>query len=462
VKAHYPLVIIGAGPAGMAAAQTAAAQGVEVALFDDQPRPGGQIYRNLEASPLADPAQLGKDYVFGRLPIQRFRQSGAAYFPGSAVWYLDRECNLGILHDGVHRRLSADRLVIACGAQERPMPFPGWQLPGVMTAGAGQILLKSAALVPDEPPVLAGSGPLLLLLARQYLRAGVGIRAIIDTTPAGRLWPALRYLPRALAAGDYLLEGLQMVAAIRRARVPWYRQASDLRADGDERLAGLRFRTRGGLHEIETRLLLLHQGVIPALQAASAAGCDSEWNPRQQCWQVAVDCWGESSQNGIFVAGDGATIGGARAAALAGQLAGLQVAWQLGLLSQTRRDRLASPVRKARQRQLSLRPFLDSYYRLDEAALQPDDATLLCRCEEVSAAQIRAVAQLGCSGPNQARAFTRCGMGPCQGRFCGPGVEWILARQQTVGVDRIGHYNSRPPLQPVTLGQLAISEGEQR
>ncbi|HKJ51366.1 MAG TPA: FAD-dependent oxidoreductase, partial [Gammaproteobacteria bacterium] len=122
MKAHYPLVIIGAGPAGMAAAQTAAAQGVEVALFDDQPRPGGQIYRNLEASPLADPAQLGKDYVFGRLPIQRFRQSGAAYFPGSAVWYLDRECNLGILHDGVHRRLSADRLVIACGAQERPMP----------------------------------------------------------------------------------------------------------------------------------------------------------------------------------------------------------------------------------------------------------------------------------------------------------------------------------------------------
>jgi thioredoxin reductase len=462
VKASYPLVVIGAGPAGMAAAQTAAAHGAEVALIDDQPRPGGQIYRDVEASPLADPALLGKDYVFGRLPVQRFRQSDAAYFPGTAVWYLDRERNLGILHDGAHRRLRADRLVIACGAQERPMPFPGWQLPGVMTAGAGQILLKSAALVPDEPPVLAGCGPLLLLLAWQYLRAGVGIRAIVDNTPAGRLWPALRYLPRALGAADYLLKGLQMVTAIRRARIPWYRQASDLQADGDERLASLRFRAQGRPHEIETRLLLLHQGVIPALQAASAAGCESEWNPPRQCWQAVVDCWGESSEEGVFVAGDGAAIGGARAAALAGQLAGLQAAWQLGLLSQARRDRLAGPVRRAQQRQLALRPFLDSYYRLDEAALQPHDDTLLCRCEEVSAAQIRAVAQLGCSGPNQAKAFTRCGMGPCQGRFCGPGVEWILARQQAVGVERIGHYNTRPPLQPVTLGQLAISEGEQR
>ncbi|MGD8348910.1 MAG: NAD(P)/FAD-dependent oxidoreductase [Gammaproteobacteria bacterium] len=462
MKASYPLLVIGAGPAGMAAAQAAAEQGVEVALVDEQPRPGGQIYRDAGSGPLADPELLGKDYAFGRQSIRNFRRSGAAYFPCTAVWYLDRERNLGVLHHGAHRRLRAERIIIACGAQERPMPFPGWQLPGVMTAGAAQILLKSAALVPDESPVLAGSGPLLLLLAWQYLRAGIGIRALVDTTPAGSLWPALRYLPRALLAGDYLFKGMQLVAAIRRARIPWYRQASELRADGEERLAGLRFRARGRQHEIETRLLLVHQGVIPALQVASAAGCESEWNPYQQCWQAVVDRWGESSEAGIFVAGDGAAIGGARAAALAGQLAGLQAARQLGLLEPARRDRLAGPIRKAQLRHLSLRPFLDRYYRLDEVALQPDDDTLLCRCEEIGAAQIRAVARLGCSGPNQAKAFTRCGMGPCQGRFCGSGVEWILARQQAVGVDRIGRYNSRPPLQPVTLGQLAISEGEQR
>lgn len=454
------LLVIGAGPAGMAAAQTAARHGVAVTVLDEQPHPGGQIYRNVDASPLTDIGVLGKDYLHGRQLVQAFRHAPLEYIANCAVWYLDRNGEVGIVDNGVHRRLQAQNVVIACGAQERPMPFPGWEKAGVMTAGAGQILMKSAAMVPESVPVLAGSGPLLLLLAWQYLCAGVKIRAIVETTQKRARLAALRHLPRALAAGDYLFKGLQLVSAIRRARVPWYRQASDLQAAGDERLNAVSFRCDGHLQRVETRLLLVHQGVIPSLQLSAAAGCEDYWNDRQQCWQIRVDDWGESSTPGIFVAGDAAGIGGARAAWLGGQLAGLQVAHRLGLLAQKQRDQQARPVRNARDRHLAIRPFLDSWYRVGEDTQLLPGETLACRCEEVTVAEIRALALQGCAGPNQAKAFTRCGMGACQGRFCGATMEQVFTLPAAASPQEVGHFNMRPPVKPVTLGQLAGNKDE--
>jgi len=451
----YQLLVIGAGPAGMAAAQVAAHRGVKVAVLDEQLHPGGQIYRNVDASPLADISVLGKDYLHGRQLVQTFRHAPLDDLASCSVWYLDRSGEVGIVDNGRHRSLVAQNVIIACGAQERPMPFPGWEKAGVMTAGAGQILMKSAAMVPDEAPVLAGSGPLLLLLAWQYLRAGVKIRAIVETTQRQARWSALRHFPRALAASDYLFKGLQLVSAIRRARIPWYRQASELSAEGDERLQAISFRCKGRQQRIATPLLMLHQGVIPSLQLAAAAGCDDRWNEGQQCWQTQLDDWGESSQPGIYVAGDAAGIGGARAAWLGGQLAGLQVAHKLGMLAQEQRDVQAQSVRSACDRHLAIRPFLDSWYRIGEDRLLPPDETLACRCEEVTVAELRALSRQGCSGPNQAKAFTRCGMGPCQGRFCGATMEQIFARQAAPDRPAAGHFTVRPPLKPVTLGQLA-------
>lgn len=340
------------------------------------------------------------------------------------------------------------------------MPFPGWHKPGVMTAGAGQILLKSAALRPQQAPVLVGTGPLLLLLAWQYLAVGVGVQAIVDTSLSANRWRALRHLPRALAASDYLFKGLRLVAAIKRARIPWYRQATDLSAMGDGRVEGLKFNAGGSLHQLDTNLVMLHQGVIPALHIAEAAGCETQWNETRQCWQPKLDKWGQSSQADIFIAGDGAAIGGARAAALSGQLAGLQCAYRLGQIEQSQRDRLARSVFNARRRHLAIRPFLDSFYRLGENMLVPTDDTMVCRCEEISAAEIRELIAFGCSGPNQAKAFIRCGMGPCQGRFCASTVESIFAARRAVSVGTIGRFTARPPIKPVTLGQLANTAGD--
>jgi len=457
MKQSCQLLVIGAGPAGMAAAQVAAKQGVEVVLVDEQAQPGGQIYRNVETSPLANIDLLGKDYSFGRPLVQAFRDSGIDYHPGTSVWYLDKARQIGVLEQGVSRNMAARQVIVATGAQERPMPLPNWQLPGVMTAGAGQILLKSAAMVPDNGVVLAGSGPLMLLLAWQYIHAGVDIHAILDTTPKGSLCKALRYLPRALAAAEYLWKGMRLMLSIRRAHIPYYKHVSELSAEGVERLQAVSFKVAGKSHRIDTDLLLLHQGLIPGLHILQAAGCEIDWNPAQQSWQARVDAWGETSINGIFVAGDGGSIAGARAATLSGQLAGLQAAFELGFLDLGRRDQLARPITIARNRHLAIRPFLDALYPLAEDCLNPADETLVCRCEEVSARQIREVITLGCTGPNQAKAFTRCGMGPCQGRFCADTLTQLFARQLGVSVADVGYCTARAPIKPVTLGQLAES-----
>ncbi len=459
MKADYQLLVVGAGPSGMAAAQIAARHGVEVALLDEQSQPGGQIYRNADSDRLADVSILGKDYIFGKPLIQAFRHAGLEYHADASVWYVDKDHQVGVLKRGRNHRLSAQQIIIATGAQERPMPFPGWQLPGVMTAGAGQILLKSAGLAPNDGVVLAGSGPLMLLIAWQYLQAGVRIRALLDTTPRGTLLKALRHLPRALAAIDYLWKGLRLMASIRHARIPCYKAVDDLRAAGDERLQSISFSACGKRHQIDTDLLLLHQGIIPNLHIAQAAACAIDWNEAQLCWQPVTDSWGETSQPGIFIAGDGAGIVGARAASLNGQLAGLQVAHRLGLLDTAGRDRLAKPIRNAADRHIAIRPFLDAGYRVADAFLTPVDETVVCRCEEIEAREIRAMVELGCIGPNQAKAFTRCGMGPCQGRFCASTVEQIFARERGVTVRDTGRFNARPPLKPITLGQLAQTRG---
>ena len=245
--------------------------------------------------------------------------------------------------------------------------------------------------------------------------------------------------------------------SIKLAAVPWYKHASHLQAEGEACLQAVNFHSGGKQHRLETELLLLHQGVVPALHLAQAADCALQWNPQQQCWQAERDRWGQSSTPNVYLAGDGASIGGARAAHLDGKLVGLQVAHDCGLLEAARRDRLAKPVFAARDRHLAIRPFLDACYPPAQDMLVPADDTMVCRCEEVSAGTVREVVEIGCRGPNQVKAFTRCGMGPCQGRFCASTVEQIIAHERGVGVEAVGRYSVRPPLKPVTLGQLAAS-----
>ena len=456
MKNHYPLVIIGAGPAGLSAAKVAADHDLDVALLDDQPAPGGQIYRAMESIPSERAELLGPEYQRGRKLVSAFRDSTVDYFPDTQIWSLDRKREIGLIRDKTPAMITANQVLLANGAMERPVPFPGWTLPGVMNAGGGQILFKTHGIVPADGVVLAGSGPLLLLLAWQYLHAGVKIKAILDLTPMRNHLRALPRLPRALLAGHYLTKGLAYKKDLKRAGITTLHNVSDLHAEGDEQLASVSFRQKGSRHVIETELLLIHFGVIPHTHLARVAGCQHIWDNSQQCWRPQLDGWGNSSIDGILIAGDGAGIGGARTAEHAGRLAALQATHTLGLIEQHERDRLARNDRKWMREELHIRPFLDAFFHIPGKLLSvPDDSTIVCRCEEVTAGEIRMAVADGHSDSNQVKFLTRCGMGPCQGRQCAEAVTHIVAVAGGQKVARGGHYRGRPPVTPLTLGQLA-------
>ena len=455
------VAVIGAGPAGLAAATRAAGAGLTVVLLDEQETVGGQIYRAIERSDAQRREILGPDYVAGAALADAFARSGARYEPNASVWQVTRERSVHYLKDGKVGSFEAKRVVLATGALERPFPIPGWTLPGVLTAGAAQILLKSAGEVPTEPPVLVGCGPLLYLLGWQYVRAGVPIRALVDTTRHEDRWRAKRHMISALRAWPYLAKGLQLLRALREAGVPIHEGADDLRIegapgdDGTERAHALSFSVRGVPQRIEANVFLLHQGVVPNTQFSWSLRATHHWDDAQLCFTPQADAWGELDLAGIFVAGDGGGIAGAQAAEAQGELSALAIAAQLGAIDQTTRNRSAAPLLRRLAEVRRIRPFLDTLYRPRDENRVPRDDVLVCRCEEVTAGDVRRFVELGCQGPNQAKSFGRCGMGPCQGRLCGLTVTEVIADARKVSPATVGYYRIRPPIKPLTLGELA-------
>ncbi|KRD95920.1 FAD/NAD(P)-binding oxidoreductase [Bosea sp. Root381] len=456
---HYDIAVVGAGPAGLAAAARAAELGLSVLLADESPAPGGQIYRAITTTPVADRAVLGEDYWKGGALVARLERTEAAYAPGCTVWSVAPDeaggFELGLSLNGKARLIAAAQIILATGAQERPFPIPGWTLPGVMTAGAAQIALKSSGLVPSGRTVIAGCGPLLYLLAGQLAAAGANIVAVLDTTPRRNWLAAIAAFPDFLRS-PYLAKGLRLMTQARR-KLPFRTGVTALAAEGADKVTAVKAQRGGASETIACETLLLHHGVIPGINLSNAAGCAQEFDPEQHCWTPEVDDWFASSIPGIAIAGDGAGIGGAESAALRGEMAALDAARRLGRFSEAERDRRAAPIRGALARSLRGRRFLDLLYRPAETFLAPPaDETIVCRCEEITAGQIRDTAsRLGVTGPNQMKAFLRCGMGPCQGRLCGPTVVELIAQAHGVSPAEVGYSRLRPPVKPITLAELA-------
>lgn len=460
----YPLVIIGAGPGGLSAATAAASLGLDVVVLDEQPSPGGQIYRSIANAPAARSRLLGADYQHGADLVEAFDQSGAQYWPETTIWSLNAQGQIGILRQGQASMIQAKRVIVASGAMERPVPFLGWTLPGVMNAGAAQILMKSAGVVPANGTVIAGLGPLPLLIAWQYLRAGVTVKAVLELSPGANIGRAAPHLPRALGAGDYLARGLKYTLDLNRGGVPIYYGVSSLKAQGNDQIEAVEYEWNVlGMHRRErlvTDSLLVHFGVIPRTNLTKAVGCHHLWDRGQQCWRPQVDRWGNTSVPGIAVVGDTAGIGGARSAEHSGRLAALEAACSLDLITSQERDRLGKADLKWMKKDLRIRPFLEALYRLPESLLVPaDDQTLVCRCEEISAGDIRDAVRAGHADPNQVKFYLRCGMGPCQGRQCAPAVAHIVAAEHQRPVSEYPPFRVRPPIRPLTIEQLAHLNG---
>jgi len=463
------LLIVGAGAAGLSAAAEARELGLDALVLDEQPEPGGQVYRSAarvaERRP-ADLAFLGADYARGAELVAA--ATGVERRQGATVWQIGpagRDGSREVLWSeaGTARRVLARTILVASGAMERPVPVPGWTLPGVTTVGALQVALKQSGIYPAGRVVIAGSGPLPLLLAEQLRAARVPVAAILDTTPSGRTAKALPLLPAAaLAAPDTLRKGLALLKARDRSGVPVWRHVRDVRAETgpDGALAEVRFRTASGDEEtIAADLLALHEGVVPNPQLTRLVGAEHRWHEAQRCFHLVTDPWGETSAAGVYVGGDGGGILGARAAEASGRLAVLSAASRLGHLAETARDFRAAPWQSRLRGERALRRLLDVLYPAPDWIAEPADEAIVCRCEEITAGELRKVAGHA-AGPNQAKAYLRCGMGPCQGRLCGLTVTEMIAKARGTTPAETGYYRIRAPIKPVTLDEIASLDSE--
>ena len=453
VRSDYDLVIIGAGPAGLAAAIEASRHDLSTLVLDDQPAPGGQVYRNITQNrgQRHTSAFLGDDYWSGGSLVDGFAHVSANVLMESRVWQITNDRQVFFSRQGRAQNVHAKAVLIATGAMERPMPIAGWTLPGVMSVGAAQTMLKTSGSGADGA-VFVGSGPLFYLTVWQYLQAGFGVKAVVDTAPA-RMRPE-HYLSAiaALLQPTLLLKGLRWRAAIRR-KTDYHAGATSVVIAGEDSATGVTFQdTAKSMQYIPAKHVFIHQGVVPNVNLTMATNLRHQWHPRQLCWVPQTDMFGESSVDGIFVAGDGMGIAGAAAAALSGRLAARQI-----VANVKRRPFPMAPIWRAlKWRQAAIRPFLDSLFKPpDDWRVPREDQAIVCRCEALTKADVNAAIALGVSGPNQLKSYCRAGMGRCQGRMCALTIQKMIHNHNGGSEEEIGYLRIRPPIRPLTVGELA-------
>lgn len=444
------IVIIGAGPAGISAAELLVANGLRPILIDEGARAGGQGYRRPADGLAVDMTRLMGSEA-GRYAALHARfaalQPRIDYRPQTLVWAIDGK-RLHLLHDGRAETVDCDRLLIASGAMDRIAPLPGWTKPGVFTLGGAQVALKDQGCLIGSRVAFLGSSPLLTLAAKQYRAMGAEIAVIADTTP----FPAkLAAMPALLGAPRTLLRGLWYMASALRAGIPMLQGVTPVAVEGDHRVEALVLRdSSGGERRFACDAIALGHGLKPETQLADLAGAAFAYDPDFRLFLPKIDSFGRA-RPGLYLAGDGVRIGGADAAEASGTLAAHAMLSDLGRMQDMAAIRwLARRVTRLRGFQRGLaRAFA---WPKEQIAALPDPVTL-CRCENVTIGEIRS-AMAKALGPieiNRVKAMTRCGMGRCQGRVCGPALQEIVATGAGLTGEAAGRLRGQAPVKPIAL-----------
>jgi NADPH-dependent 2,4-dienoyl-CoA reductase/sulfur reductase-like enzyme len=459
------IVIVGAGPAGVRAAETLVAAGVKPIVIDENARWGGQIYRQPPANGGFERSKKTL-YGFEAHKAEALHSTMAAllphldYRPDTLAWACEAG-RLDTLHAGRELRVPFSHLIIASGATDRVLPVPGWTLPGVYTLGAAQVALKAQGCAIGRRVVLAGTGPLLYLVAYQYVKAGAQVVAVLDTSPLSQqiaAAPKLARLPSTFAKGLYYVGWLKThgVRIERNVTLVGIRGV-----DGVQALEWRASREDSPTETIACDAVGVSFGLKPETQLADLAGCRFRFDATNRCWLPEVDPAGRSSVRGLYLAGDGAGIAGADAAELAGRRAALALLDDLGI-AHPRGPGMpdAASIERSLKRIAVFREGIETAFAPPAkcASQWPDDMTV-CRCEEVDAGTLRRCIRDGEANEiNRLKALTRVGMGRCQGRMCGEAALTLLAEETGQSLDAVGRLRSQPPVKPIPLSPEMVAD----
>ena len=462
------VAVVGAGPAGLSAALAATQAGVQVTLIDNYRRPGGQYYRQPAAE--FETLQPEGHQREGKDLWEKVAAAGVEFLTETTVWGAFEGNQLALYGPESPSNLQAEVIILATGAYERIAAFPGWTLPGVMTTGAAQTLLKEQRILPGRRIVLAGTGPLQMVVAAGLVQAGAEVIAILEGSRLMRkgLRRPLSYPAALWGQWGRLSEGLSSQLALRRAGVAFKTGWGVVAAHGQGEVTEVTIAQLDDqwrlIPDTSRRLacdtLCCSYGFIPATELAQLFGACYEWRPDWGGFVPVRDEHMCTNVPGLYAVGDGAGVGGGPLALIEGQIAGLAAAAQVKAKSPNGGDttaildgdpRLKHALRREKRFQEIYAELFTPGPGLDELA-QPD--TIVCRCEEVTRADISEAVQLGADTLDAVKSLTRCGMGNCQGRVCGPLVTALVAQETSCPRAEVGQFRVGPRVFPFTLAAL--------
>ena len=462
------LVIAGGGPAGMRAAIEAARAGVKCILIDEASALGGQIYRAIpeEFTP-GENLQKSKDFVSGQGLREEFetvadRVEVRADTAVLGVWNTTTDLQVLCARGDDCEVLGASKLIVAAGAYDRPVPFPGWTLPGVMTAGGVQSFTKTMGVRPGRRALVAGTGPLLLVIANQLAEAGVEVVGVLE---AGRRPGKLKAATAFLGHGGLIRDARDYFAGLRRHGIPLLYNHVVFRADGSDAVDSVEYGTVNPGDwtpnldrpiRANVDLLVVGYSFVPNTELTVLAGCEHRHEGSLGGWVPVRDQYMRTTVPGVLAAGDGSGVAGVLVAEEEGRLAGIVAAEELGALTPAEATvRRTAPMKKLWDLDRPRR-YLDELSRIRPGlAMLADEETPMCRCEEVLRGDVDEAIDHGARDLQAVKLATRLGMGPCQGRYCGPATALYMSRKLSCPPEACGRINPQPPVRPVTLGGLA-------
>jgi len=476
------VLVVGGGPAGLAAASVAAEAGLDVVLVDERGKLGGQYYKQPADESAVNETLVDHQFQQGREMIRRAERSGTRVLRGVTVWAAHGAdeadaspeasgsmeargpVEVMALGDAASYVLRPKRLIIATGAYDRSVPMPGWTLPGFMTTGAAQSLLRAYQVAPGERVLISGNGPLNVQLAAELTRAGVTVVALAELAPAPGLRSVGRLAAMLLSAPDLLRDGASYLRTLRRAGVPLLYGHSVIAASGDgcvaqatvARIDGTGQPMAGTERVYDVDAVCAGFGFLPSNDIPRALGCRHRFDEHRGHLVAVRDEHGRTTVDGIAVVGDGGGIGGGRVAVAQGVLAGIDASRGLGAGDQgalgLQERRAQKTLRRQARFQRALWTLYDAPLLVDQLAT---DETLICRCEEVTRGAVHEAMEAGVGSLGALKRVTRAGMGRCQGRYCAGIMAGMLPRRGDRATDEMDFFAPRAPFKPIPIGAVA-------